>query len=151
LSKTQKSREKEARKVKVSHNPSIVSVGEGFYMTYKRTTELLDILTTLILLISVYNIGMDTKDESIKGQYRIVLVVLFVCTFAPFWISYSALLKIMLMDGRYENFQLNQKGFIQRSVLLFLLTFMAPAIFIIARMVQLVGEVVAILTYLTLS
>ena len=78
-------------------------------------------------------------------------MILFLCNFAPFWISYSALLKIMLMDGRYEDTQLGQRKFIQRCILLYLLTFLAPLIFIAARVVQLVGEIVAVLTYVTLS
>ena len=71
---------------------------------------MLDILTTFILLVQVYYIGMAEDDPVIKGQYRIVLIILFLATFAPFWISYSSLVKIMEMDGRYEETLLEEKG-----------------------------------------
>ena len=48
-------------------NPSIVTVGQGLYMTYKRSTEMLDILTTFILLVQVYYIGKEEQDPEIKG------------------------------------------------------------------------------------
>ena len=109
-------------------------------MTYKRVTELLDLVTTLWLLISVYYFGMETEDESIKNQYRIVLVILFIATFSPFWISYSALLKIMWMDGRYEKRRMAERGCFTYSILGFNLTFMAPTLFMLAKIIQAVGE-----------
>jgi hypothetical protein len=55
------------------------------------------------------------------------------------------------MDGRYEAFHLDKKGAFQKFILLFLLTFLGPSIFLVARVVQVVGESAALLTYFTLS
>jgi hypothetical protein len=139
---------KSSSKEETTDNPT---VEKGLYRTYKKVSELFDIITTLILLFQVYYIGMKTSEASIKNQYRIVFLILFVCTFAPIWIAHSALLKIMQMNSLYEEVNVAKNGSFKNTILLILLTFIGPIILIIARIIQAIGEVVAILTYVTFT
>lgn len=52
-----------------------------------------------------YGLGSDVVivDANIGiNSYKIATLVLFLSIFAPFWIAYSALIKIVLMQDRYE-------------------------------------------------
>jgi hypothetical protein len=43
------------------------------------------------------------KDNTGVNSYKIATLTLFLSILAPFWIAYSALIKIVLLQGRYEE------------------------------------------------
>ena len=85
------------------------------------------------------------------NSYKIATVVLFMSIFAPFWIAYSALLKIALMQDRYEPTFVKSKGCLQKFFLMLFLTFLGTILLIVSKVLLAVGEVLALLTYLTFS
>ena len=72
------------------------------YQTYKRFMELFDLITSIILLNDIYWAGMAQEDNTGLNSYKVSTLIMFISIFAPFWIAYSALLKIALVQDRYE-------------------------------------------------
>ena len=85
-------------------------VAGSVYNTYKRAIEFFDLATSLILLNTLYYAGYNRPDNTGINDYKIATVTMFISIFAPFWIAYSALLKIALMQDRYEPTYVAKKG-----------------------------------------
>ena len=75
--------------------------------------------------------------------------MLFLSVFSPFWIAYSALLKIALMQDRYEPNQVRGKSFCRKFLLLSFLTFFGTILLVISKLITAIGETVALLAMLT--
>ena len=106
-------------------------------------------ITSIILLNDVYWTGMKQEDNTSLNGYKISTIVLFLSVFSPFWIAYSALLKIALMQDRYEPNQVRGKSCCRKFLLLMFLTFFGTFLLLVSKLIMAVGEVVALLTMLT--
>jgi hypothetical protein len=81
----------------------------------------------------------------------VATVTLFVCIFAPFWIAYSALLKIALMQDRYEPNYVANKGVCQKFFLMLFLTCLGTILLLLSKLIQAFGEVVVLFSFLSFS
>jgi hypothetical protein len=76
---------------------------------------------------------------------------MFLSLFSPFWIAYSALLKIALMQDRYDPSKVKNKNCCQKFLMMGFLTCFGTVLLLISKLVMAIGEVLALLTYLTFS
>jgi hypothetical protein len=103
-----------------------------------------------MLLNQLYWVGVTDRDNLGINSYKIATLSFFISIFAPFWIAYSALLKIVLMQDRYEPSQVKKKGCCQKFLMMLFLTFLGPTILLtLSKIVLAIGEVVAVCFLLT--
>jgi hypothetical protein len=142
--------QKDAKKKKKPAVETDVVVGSA-YQTYKRTIEIADLVTSMLLLNTLYYAGMGQADNTGINSYKIATVTMFISIFAPFWIAYSALLKIALMQDRYEPTYVAKKGICQKFFLLLFLTCLGTILLMLSKIIQAIGEILALCMILTCS
>jgi hypothetical protein len=70
--------------------------------TSKRINEFVNVYFQFIILYLLYDKLYEVDDEKLPS-YQIAVIVIFLTTLSPFSISYSALLKILYAQDRYER------------------------------------------------
>ena len=83
------------------------------------------------------------------NSYKIATLTLFLSILAPFWIAYSAMVKIVMVQNRYEQFKVANLHWFQKFLMVVFLTFLGPMIIILGKGVIAIGEVVTVLSMLT--
>lgn len=114
--------------------------------------EFFDLTTSLVLVAELYYIGVDPEREGGNfgiNSYKIATLTLFLSTFSPFWVSYSALLKVALMQDRYLPSRVKNKWCFQKFLMMLFLTFAGTILLILSKVTLAFGECVAFLFYLT--
>ena len=87
------------------------------------------------------------EEDPTNKSYQIATIVLFLSTLAPFWISYSALLKIAYMKDRYHPDKVKKKTCFRKFLMMIFLTFLGTILLILSKIVLALGEFVAILPF----
>jgi hypothetical protein len=75
----------------------------GLLNASKNPLEVFNLVTDLVFIERLYSIGMTYKGAPNFNSYKIATSTLFVTTTAPYWIAYSALLRIALVNKTYER------------------------------------------------
>ena len=70
--------------------------------TSKRINEFVNVYFQFFILYLLYDKLYEVDDEKLPS-YQIAVIVIFLTTLSPFSISYSALLKILYAQDRYER------------------------------------------------
>lgn len=70
--------------------------------TSKRINEFVNVYFQFFILYLLYDKLYEVDDEKLPS-YQIAVIIIFLTTLSPFSISYSALLKILYAQDRYER------------------------------------------------